>query len=105
MATTYKILGRASGGPAAPATVYTVPTGKAAVVSNIVLYNANGGAITASVYISDGTTQRTLMQGEAMATNTRVSHTYGITLGAGWRLLVNGSGSVIMHVFGSEMDV
>jgi hypothetical protein len=105
MATTYKILGRVTGGPSAPATAYTVPTGKVAVISSLVFYNANGGAITFSLYISDGTTQRTLTQGSPLATNSRMSMTYGLVLEAGWKLLVNGSGSVALHVFGSEMDI
>jgi hypothetical protein len=105
MATTYKILGRATGGPAPAQTAYTVPSGKVAVVSSLVLYNSNGGPITFGLYISDGTTQRALAQSSPLATNTRISMTYGIVLEAGWRLLVNGSGSVVLHVFGSEMDV
>lgn len=110
MATTYKILGRGTGGPAPAATAYTVPAGKCAVISTFSLSNNSSGSNTFSVYITDtagtaGATSNQILSGVTLAGNSRAAFTWGITLTAGQTFKVNGGTSCTLIVFGSEIDV
>lgn len=110
MATTYKILGRGTGGPAPAATVYTVPAGKVAVISTFSLSNNTNGSNTFSVYITDtaataGGTTNQVLSGVTLAANSRAAFSWGVTLTAGQTFKVNGGGSCTLIVFGSEIDV
>jgi hypothetical protein len=106
MATNYKILGKANGGPMAPSTAYTVPTGKYAVISSAVLTNNSAGSSTFNVILGGaplGTSS--LVYSLPIAAYSRVSFNWGITLAAGELMQVNGGQSCTLTLFGSEVDV
>lgn len=110
MATTYKILGRAVGGPAPAATAYTVPAGKMAVISTFSLTNNSNVSNGFSVYLTpdagtSGQTSNQIMSGINLEPYSRASFSWGMTLSAGQTLKVNGGNSCTLIVFGSEIDV
>lgn len=110
MATTYKILGRAVGGPAPAATAYTVPAGKMAVISTFSLTNNSNNFSTFSVYLTPdastgGTTSNQIISGMTIQGYSRVAFSWGLTLSAGQTLKVNGGTGGTLIVFGSEIDV
>jgi hypothetical protein len=106
MATTYKILGRAVGAPAAPNTVYTVPTGKYAVISTFTLTNDSASSNSFSVYITGGTLGAvTLIYGITIPGGSRMSFSWGLALSAGEALKVNGGNTCTLVAFGSEVDI
>ena len=109
MATTYKILGRGTGGPAPATTVYTVPTGKVAVISTLSVSNNAGAGNNINVYLTpdaatSASTGNALLYSTAFAANSRAAFTWGLTLTAGQTLKINGGASATLIVFGSEMD-
>jgi len=109
LATTYKILGRGTGGPAPASTAYTVPAGKVAVISTFSVSNNNNASITASVYLTPdaatgGSNSNQIISGSTFAARSRAGFTWGLTLTEGQTLKVNGSNSVTLIVFGSEID-
>jgi len=109
LATAYKILGRGTGGPAPATTVYTVPTGKVAVISTLSVSNNAGSSNNVNVYLTDtaGTsaaTSNALLYSAAFAVGSRASFTWGLTLTAGQTLKINAGASATLIVFGSEID-
>lgn len=110
MATTYKILGRGTGGPAPATTAYTVPTGKVAVISTLSVSNNSGASNNINVYLTpdaatSASVSNALLYSVAFAANSRASFSWGLTLTAGQTFKINGGASATLIVFGSEIDV
>jgi hypothetical protein len=109
MAFGYKILGRKSGNGTTQV-AYTVPTGKSAIVSSLVL-NCNEENRQYKIFVVPaGETQGGQHQlVAATGVNTGVTHThqFGITLAAGDSIHfygTSGEGLLNLFVFGTEAD-
>lgn len=110
MAFAYKILGQ--GRPSTTAAIYTVPTGKSAIISSMhVCNNDSAAAKTFDLYVvaSGGTADKTskIMMGVSVAASGYLSIEKPITLGAGDSIqATNSSGDTQLsfHVFGTEVS-
>ena len=91
-------------------TIYTVPADKAVVLSSIVVCNTDSSGIAFKIaMVSDDTTPPNqsdyLFSGVALAANTTVTYTLGITLSEGYRIHIeDDSARVAYNFFGSIID-
>ena len=105
----YKVLGQAHLTTTSDTTVYTVPSGKEAVISTIVLANVTSSATTFDLAVRpDGTAlaaQHYLGSAVPLAGNDSTTLTLGITADASDVVSVAaGAGSAIsVSIFGSEI--
>lgn len=109
MATTYKILGRGSGGPVTPPVTYTVPAGKVAVISSISVANMSGNSHGFNLFLvpdatTSASTSNCIASSVTIAGGSRVALTEGMTLTAGYTLRASSQYGVTVIVFGSEID-
>lgn len=109
MANEYKILGQVAPSATTNTDLYTVPAGKQAVISTIVVANRgasassyriasrqNGAALTAAQYIAYDI---------AIAANDTTTLTIGLTLGAGDVITVYGlNANLSFGLYGSEIS-
>jgi hypothetical protein len=115
--TAYKILGQAVSVKNTETTVYTVPSATSAVVSSITVTNisASGSAMLGVVNVfsiivrpaADSTTtaKHYVVYKSPIATGTTRSMTYGLTLAAGDKVILNASSAYVsISVFGSEIS-
>jgi hypothetical protein len=103
LANTYKILGAVTGG-STPTVLYTVGSGKSAVLSSISACNNTGGAITINVQVQIGGSGQFfyLLPNASLSAGTRIGVTEGWTLNAGDVIRVGGNGADFV-LFGSEI--
>ena len=108
MATVRKTLGQSKPGAATDGTLYTVPGATDAVVSTIVVAETNGAATTFRVCTDAAggavtATGKALAWDVAIAANSIVTLTLGITLAAASTVIVrSASGNVNFTAFGQE---
>lgn len=92
MASSYKILGQARPANTNAVTLYTVPTGGQAVVSNIAIANLTTANKTFDVYVVPATGQigqdSAIAFGTTVLANSTTMLTVGLTLGAGDQIAV-----------------
>lgn len=113
MAATYKILGQGVPGLGANLNLYTVPTGKSAVVSTITVTNIAASAATFSIYVCPFNTavdpaidaKHSIAYSATVAANDTTAFTIGVTLAAGDFIVVaSGTSTVAFSAFGSEIN-
>lgn len=110
MATTYKILGQASPANTSNADLYTVGTGKQAVISTIVVANVGSAAATATIYIrkagATAASANTLIKAASVPVADFKAITIGITLEATDVITVaSGTANALsFQAFGSEIS-
>lgn len=111
MAETIKVLGQAAPADTTNANLYTVGTGKAAVVSTISVTNYTGTEATCRIFVRVGgaaaaTTNALVYDGKVPA-NDLTAVTVGVTLAAGDILTVRaGTGNALtFQAFGSEITL
>ena len=111
MAITYKILGAKNSASMMFdwSTIYTVPTGKSAVISSISISNPTYGSGNIGVQIYSpifGPTPLSIVPYNSLAVGSRVSFSEGWTLSEGDSVLVDDANDGFHYVlFGSEIDV
>ena len=110
MPTTYKVLGQSAPANTSNADLYTVGSGKSAVISTISITNDTGTAATARVFIrvagaAAGTTNA-LVYDTSFAANSTTALTFGITLAATDVITVRtGTADALTFMaFGSEIS-
>lgn len=108
MAFGYKILGRKSGNGSTQV-AYTVPTGKSAIVSSLVL-NSNEDGLQYDIFVvPSGETkgnEHRLVSSSSINLGVTHSHQFGITLAAGDSIHfygTSGEGLLNLFVFGTEV--
>jgi hypothetical protein len=110
MATSYKILGQAAPADTSNADLYTVGSGKQAVVSTIVITNVGSAAANATVYIrkagATAASANTLIKAASVGVADFKAITIGVTLEATDVITVaSGTGSGLsFQAFGSEIS-
>lgn len=110
MATAYKILGQSSPANTSNADVYTVGSGKSAVISTITITNINTTAANATIYIRKAGAAagavNTLIKASSIAVADFKAITIGITLEATDVITVaSGTANALtFQVFGSEIS-
>lgn len=109
MANTYKILGQSAPSATTNTDVYTVGTGKQAVISTITIANANATAISYRIAIrQNGASleqKQYIAYGVTVPANDTTALTLGLSLGAGDVVTVYSSATnVSFGVFGSEIS-
>ena len=109
MPITYKILGQTTPGTAV-GDLYTVPASTSAIVSTVTASNVNGTACNISLFVvpsggTAGITNAMVWQAQ-LGANTVQAFTLGITMGAASKLSVQSSaGSAVTYqAFGSEIS-
>lgn len=108
MATTYKVLGQSAPTNTSNADLYTVGSGKSAVVSTLSITNTTGSAATARVFVRVGgataATSNALVYDASMAANSVTAITIGVTLTATDVVTVQtGTGNALtFQLFGQE---
>jgi hypothetical protein len=109
MATTYKILGQSAPADTSNADLYTVGSGKSAVISTVHIANVTGTAAKVRVFarIAGATAGvgNALVYDVSIAANSFLALTTGITLAATDVLTVRSetSNAITFTVFGSEI--
>lgn len=111
MAATYKVLGQANPSATTNTLVYTVPSGKSAVVSTIAVCNQDSSSATFRVIIQpsadvSGTilAKQYVAYGSTVAANDTTFLTVGVTLATGDVIKVyTSTATVSVNVFGSEI--
>lgn len=108
MASTYKVLGQSAPSATTNTDVYTVGSGKSAVVSTITIANRDSSAATFRVAIRPaGATianQHYIAYGTTVPANDSISLTLGITLAATDVVTVYAStANLSINIFGSEI--
>lgn len=110
MPTTYKVLGQSAPANTSNADLYTVPAGRAAVISTLTVTNDTGTAATARVFVrvagaAAGLTNA-LIYDTSFPANSVTGFTFGITLGAGDIITVqtNTANAITFMAFGSEIS-
>jgi hypothetical protein len=110
MPTTYKVLGQSAPANTSNADLYTVGSGKSAVISTISITNDTGTAATGRVFIrvagaAAGTTNA-LVYDTSFAANSTTALTFGITLAATDVITVRtGTADALTFMaFGSEIS-
>lgn len=113
--TTYKILGQSASNAFAttPVTIYTVPTGKQAVVSTIAVASLDSavryfsiGIVRAGNSWTNSPNDFTFAYQTPIPANSTITFTCGITLGAGdsIRAAITATGAYVgFHAYGSEI--
>jgi|TARA_B100000035_G_scaffold275674_1_gene252811 hypothetical protein len=109
MANTYKILGQSNPAATTDTPVYTVGSGKQAIVSSITLANLSGSAITYRVRVAaDGAAvddKQYLAKDSSLPANDSVILTVGVTLDADDVIAVYASDTnLACSVFGVEIE-
>jgi hypothetical protein len=111
MAFGYKILGLKNG-DATTQVAYTVPTGKNAIISSLVIYAGEDNMQYSIFVVPSGatrTSQHRILNSTSMTGGSTHSHQFGITLAAGDAIHFYGSApgetSINLFVFGTEADV
>lgn len=109
MATEYKILGQAQPLDTSNATLYTVPASTEAIVSTITVTNTSATDTTFRLFAvasgdSAGTDNAIFYDGD-LTSNTTISFTLGLTLGAADSIVVRSSTGTActFQAFGSEL--
>lgn len=108
MPTTYKILGQVTPAAVTSTDLYTVPASTQAIVSTIVVCNANAAAITyrLSVAIAGAAIANAqyLAFDQTLGANATTTWTIGATLAATDKIRCYGSTTlVVFNVFGTEI--
>jgi len=110
MPTSYKILGQAEPADTNNADLYTVPASTETIVSTIVVANTSGNQQTFRIFVRDGgaaaSTSNAIAYDTAIAENSQVAFTLGLTLSATDIISVRtGLGSTLtFQAFGSELS-
>lgn len=115
MAIAYKILGQASPANNTNVTLYTVPTGKQAILSSILFVSGDAEGGTLRIYaaksgetLNYGTNVIYYING-SVAPSSSYQFTDKITLAAGESVAIrhntSGESSAVVTVFGTEMDI
>lgn len=109
MPTTYKILGQITPAATTSTDLYTVPAATSAVVSTIVVCNANSTPVTfrLSVAIAGAAIANAqyLAFDQALGANSTITFTLGVTLATTDKIRCYGSATlVIFNVFGAELS-
>lgn len=108
MATTYKVLGQVAPNSTTDADLYTVGSGKSAVVSTLAIANVTGTAATARVYVrvsgASAAASNAIVYDVSVGPNATVALTLGMTLAATDVLTVRTgtANALTFHVFGQE---
>jgi hypothetical protein len=113
MAIVYKVLGQKVPTSAVDEVVYTVPAGKSATISSIVVANVNGNSVittSATLYVrpsgqAASDTYALVRNSPVLAYGELIAITNGITLAAGDTISVKAqfTNSISVHVFGGEI--
>lgn len=108
MAATYKVLGQSAPSATTDTNVYTVPTGKQAVVSTIAVCNRGATSATYRIAIrvngSALSNEEYIAYDSAITANNSTMITIGVTLGAGDIVTVYASNANLsFNLFGSEI--
>lgn len=110
MAFTYKVLGQSAPADTNNAALYTVPTGKSAIISAIHVANVTGAAVNARLFVQvNGATAavgNAIAYDVSIAANSVFALSEGITLAAADVISVRSSvGSALTFtLFGSEIS-
>jgi hypothetical protein len=109
MATTYKVLGQSAPSATTDTNVYTVGSGKSAVVSTITVCNRDAASATYRLAVRPaGATianQHYIAYGTTVPANDTISLTLGITLAATDVVTVYAStANLSFNIFGAEID-
>lgn len=110
MPTTYKVLGQSAPANTSNADLYTVGSGKSAVVSTISITNDTGAVATGRVFIRVGGAaaglNNALVYDTSFAANSTTALTFGITLAATDVITVQTSvaNALTFMAFGSEIS-
>lgn len=110
MATTYKILGQSAPTSTSNADLYTVGSGKSAVVSSLVINNTTASAATCRVFAriagATAAASNALAYDVSVAANTHMALTEGWTLAATDVVTVQTgtSNALTFTLFGSEIS-
>jgi hypothetical protein len=110
MANTYKILGQSAPANTSNADLYTVPSGRATIVSTIHVANVTGTDATCRIFVVESgdsaVAGNAIAYDVTIAANSMAAFTTGITLAAGDKLVVrtDTSNSLTFHAFGSEVN-
>jgi predicted metal-dependent enzyme (double-stranded beta helix superfamily) len=114
MAISYKILGQAAPANNTNVTVYTVPTGKQAILSSITFVPGDGGgsmrihAVKVGATAGNGVNTIYKLDGP-VSSGTNYQFSDKITLSAGEFIAINhstsGESSSVITIFGTEMDI
>lgn len=110
MPTTYKVLGQQAPATTANADLYTVGSGKQAVLSTISITNVTGTAATARIFVrvagATAAVSNAIVYDGSFGANSATALTLGITLGASDVVTVqSGTGSALtFQAFGSEIS-
>lgn len=111
MAFGYKILGQAAPADTSNANLYTVGSGKEAIISSIAVANVTGTDATYNIYVRAGGAAAAdgnkLVGGATASANSTTAIGIGITLAATDVITVqSGTGSAItFHAFGTEVTL
>jgi hypothetical protein len=110
MATTYKVLGQVAPSATTATTLYTVPSGKQAVVSSLVVANRSGSLVGYRIAVRPAgaalANQHYLAYGVGVGAADSTTLTLGITLSATDVVEVYAStADLSFSAFGSEIDV
>lgn len=113
MAIVYKVLGRKVPTSGNEEVVYTVPAGKSATISSIVIANVNGNSVvttSATLYVrpsgqAASDTNALVRNSPVLAYGELIAVTNGVTLAAGDIISVRAlfTNSISVHVFGGEI--
>lgn len=108
MAATYKVLGQSAPSATTDTNVYTVPTGKQAVVSTIAVCNRGATAATYRIAIRVGgsalSNEEYIAYDTAISANNSTMITVGVTLNAADIVTVYASNANLsFNLFGSEI--
>lgn len=108
MTTVYKVLGQSAPAANTATTLYTVPSGNAAVCSSITICNAGVANANVSVQVAvanaASATSQYIVYNNTVAVQDTLFMTLGITLAATDVVRVNSTGAnVAFQLFGSEI--
>lgn len=109
MATTYKVLGQVNPSATTDTTLYTVGSGKSAVVSTIAVTNQAATAATFRIAIRPAgesiAAKHYIAYGSTVAANDTTAFTLGVTLSATDVITVYASSATVsFNAFGSEIN-
>jgi hypothetical protein len=110
MATRYKVLGQVATAATTDTTLYTVPSGKDAVVSTIVVANRNNVPDTYRIAVRPGgetlATKHYIAFDVTVASSDSTTITIGLTLSPTDIITVRaGAANLSFSVYGSEIDI
>lgn len=111
MAFGYKILGQAAPANTSNANLYTVPTGKEAIISSIAVANVTGTDALYEIYVrpsgAAAATSNALVFDATATKNSTVIIQAGITLSAGDIITVQTgtANAITFHAYGTEVTI